>query len=67
MANSAKDIPTETLYDVRLVDRHIRAGLITRAQANEFFGKAKDMEAESEKTDIQAMESELHPARRRHH
>jgi hypothetical protein len=36
-------LPEEVLFDVRLVERHIRAGLVTRKEYEEHLKKLEDM------------------------
>ena len=41
-------IQDEVLFDARLVERHIRKGLITRKQYEDYLAKIKDSEANAE-------------------
>jgi hypothetical protein len=38
-----KQLPDEVLYDARLVERHIRQGLITRQDVEKHRGAAEDL------------------------
>lgn len=43
-----KQLPDEVLYDARLVERHIRQGLITRQDVESHRSAAEDLEEQAE-------------------
>lgn len=54
------EMPEEILYDVRLVERHIRKGTITREQANGYVEAAEDMGDQAEVLDLDALRQGRH-------
>ncbi len=49
------EIPEEMLYDVRLIDRHIRKGLLTRKDVEKHAKEAADMEAQGDYLSLEAL------------
>jgi len=47
-----REIPDDTLFDQRLIDRHIAEGLITRQQVDDRLKKLTDTAAQGETLDI---------------
>ncbi len=48
-----REIPEEVLYDIRLIERYISKGLITRDQVNEQMAKVGDATDLSERIGIE--------------
>ncbi len=48
-------LPEETLYDVRLVERHIRQGLITRADYDAHLKKLQDAADQADDLDMDVL------------
>jgi hypothetical protein len=55
----------ETLYDKRLIERHIRQGLISRDDADKHADKTEDLAARADSIDIDAMIEEMSSSGRR--
>jgi len=49
------DIPDEILYDVRLVERHIRKGLITREEVEKRLEAMKDMKDDADSIALESL------------
>jgi hypothetical protein len=49
----AQHIPDEILFDVRLVERHITRGLITRDQWEKYRAQSTDVTENSESFDVE--------------
>lgn len=47
-----RELPEEILFDSRLVERHIREGLVTRADYEEWLGKQPDVSERADVLDI---------------
>lgn len=50
-------LPEEVLYDMRLVERHLRQGLITRAEYEKYLAQRPDVESEGEVLDLETIAS----------
>jgi hypothetical protein len=48
-------LPEEILYDVRLVERHIRQGLITRADYEAHLKKLQDAAEHADNLDVDVL------------
>ncbi len=55
----------ETLYDKRLIERHIRQGLITREEVQKRADKINDLAAQADSIDVEKMVDELQNSGRR--
>ena len=51
-----RDLPDEVLFDVRLVDRHIRQGLTTREAYEKYLDKLDDAETLGEQLPVEELE-----------
>lgn len=51
----APKMPEETLFDVRLVERHIRQGLTTRADYEAYLKKLADVEEQRDVIDMDVL------------
>jgi hypothetical protein len=51
----APKLPEETLFDVRLVERHIRQGLTTRADYEAHLKKLADVEEQRDVIDMDVL------------
>lgn len=51
-------LPEEILYDVRLIERHVRQGLITRQDVEKYQKALQDRAAEADVTDLEALQLE---------
>ncbi len=50
-----RELPEETLYDIRLIDRHIKEGLITEEDVQKYMSQLSDAEEESDFLDVEAL------------
>ena len=50
-----RELPEETLYDIRLIDRHIKEGLITEEDVQKYMSQISDAEEESDFLDVEAL------------
>jgi hypothetical protein len=55
----------ETLYDKRLIERHIRQGLLTREEVDKRADKIDDLAEQADSIDIDQMIEELQSSGRR--
>jgi hypothetical protein len=53
----AQQLPDEILYDVRLIERHITKGLITRAAVEKRRAQSADMADQSDNLDLDQLAS----------
>ncbi|MBI3179663.1 MAG: hypothetical protein HYZ27_08365 [Deltaproteobacteria bacterium] len=49
------EVPEETLYDVRLIERHLRKGLLTRKDVDKRAKEAADMEGQGEYFSLESL------------
>ena len=49
---SKRDLPAETLYDVRLIERHIKEGLITEEDVKKHLESVGDTEENADVIDM---------------
>ena len=52
---SKRDLPAETLYDVRLIERHIKEGLITEEDVAKHMGAVDDAAENADVIDMDAL------------
>ena len=50
-----RELPEETLYDIRLIDRHIKEGLITEEDVQKYMSQLSDAEEESDFLDVETL------------
>ena len=50
-----RELPEETLYDIRLIDRHIKEGLITEEDVQKYMSQLSDAEEESDFLHVEAL------------
>jgi hypothetical protein len=50
-----RELPEETLYDIRLIDRHIKEGLITEEDVQKHMSQLSDVEEESDLLDVDSL------------
>lgn len=50
-----RELPEETLYDIRLIDRHMKEGLITEEDVQKYMSQLSDAEEESDFLDVEAL------------
>jgi hypothetical protein len=50
-----RELPEETLYDIRLIDRHIKEGLITEEDVKAHMAKLEDAEENMDTFDVEAL------------
>ena len=50
-----RELPEETLYDIRLIDRHIKEGLISEEDVKKRLEALDDCEPEMDVIDIQGL------------
>ena len=50
-----RELAEETLYDIRLIDRHIKEGLITEEDVQKYMSQLSDAEEESDFLDVEAL------------
>jgi hypothetical protein len=49
------ELPNEVLFDARLVERHIRQGLVTREQYEGYLAQLNDVESEADRIDLDSL------------
>ena len=49
------EIPNESLFDVRLIERHTRQGLITRQDYEKYLSELPDRETEADPIDLEEL------------
>jgi hypothetical protein len=54
----------EVLYDVRLIERHVRQGLLTRAEADKRLKEIKDQGDNADVIDLESFQNEISRRRR---
>ena len=52
---SKRDLPAETLYDVRLIERHIKEGLITEEDVKKHLQGVDDTEENADVIDMDVL------------
>ncbi len=52
---SKRDLPAETLYDVRLIERHITEGLITEEDVQKHLAGSDDAEENADVIDMDVL------------
>jgi hypothetical protein len=52
---SKRDLPAETLYDVRLIERHIKEGLITEEDVKKHLEAVDDTEENADVIDMDVL------------
>ena len=50
-----RELPEDTLYDIRLIDRHIKEGLITEEDVQKHMSQLEDAEENSDLLDIDGL------------
>ena len=50
-----RELPEETLYDIRLIDRHMKEGLITEEDVQKYMSQLSDAEEESDFLDVETL------------
>ncbi|MBN1962376.1 MAG: hypothetical protein JW841_15695 [Deltaproteobacteria bacterium] len=50
------DIPKEILFDVRMVERHIRSGLIKREDYEKYLAELADVQAEADPINLDELD-----------
>jgi hypothetical protein len=50
-----RELPEETLYDIRLIDRHIKEGLITEEDVQKHMSQLEDVEENSDLLDVDGL------------
>lgn len=58
-------LPEEILFDSRLVERHIRKGLTTRKDYDEYLKRVDSTEAQADYLDMDQLASNVDAARKR--
>jgi hypothetical protein len=54
-----QQLPDEVLYDVRLIERHVRSGLLSREQADKRLKDSKDVVDNADAMDLDQLETEI--------
>tara|TARA_B100001964_G_C14067699_1_gene524417 strand:- start:669 stop:866 length:198 start_codon:yes stop_codon:yes gene_type:complete len=52
---SKRDLPAETLYDIRLIERHIKEGLITEEDVKKHLETVDDTEENADVIDMDVL------------
>ena len=50
-----RELPEETLYDIRLIERHIKEGLITEEDVQKHMSQLEDVEENSDLLDVDGL------------
>ena len=50
-----RELPEDTLYDIRLIDRHIKEGLITEEDVQKHMSQLEDVEENSDLLDVEGL------------
>jgi len=58
------ELPPEVLFDVRLVERHIRQGLTTREDYEKYVAQLSDDASEADVLDLDALAQQSAPGPR---